>query len=602
MTGQRVRYALRTARILWQASGPLMIAWVATLVLQGIVPVATVWLTKPLVDGLQAAIGGGTSAEALQPLLGIATLYAVLLVSTELLGTARLWIGLAQSERVQDHLADLVHAKSATVDFAFFENADSLDKLDRVRSDAVGRPLQLLDGFGSLVQNTITVTGIGALLVAYGPWVAVALLAGTLPAFFVVMKANREQHAWFLSSTTDRRRTAYVSELLTDAAPAAEVRLFGWGDFLRAKYRQLRKRLVGERMRMIRRHSLKRLGAEAVAILSSGGVLGWMVWRALNGLATLGDIALFAQAFQRAQGLVRALFGNVNQLHSNALFLENLFEFLDLRPTVVGPPSPAAVPAPLRQGIRFREVTFRYPGTDRVALDRFSCEIPAGRTVAIVGANGAGKSTLIKLLARFYDPQEGSVEIDGVNLREMDPGALHGIMTVMVQHPVPFQGSARENITMSDLRSAPTPARIDEVVQDAGATALVSRLPQGLDSLLGKQFPGGTELSGGEWQRITMARAYYRRSPLVVLDEPTSQMDSWAEHEWFARFQHLTQGATAVIVTHRLAIARRADLIHVMDAGRVVETGTHDELIARGGRYSESWAAQQQAIDTAESA
>lgn len=577
-----------------------MLGWAATLVLQGLIPVATVWLTKPLVDGLQAAVGQGTGLEALRPLLGIAAAYAGLLVAAELLATARLWIGLAQSERVQDHLSDLVHAKATRVDYAFYESADALDKLYRVRSDAASRPLQLLDGFGSLLQNGITVLGIGALLVAYGPWVALVLLAGTIPAFFVVLRANREQHRWWLATTTDRRRTGYWSDLLTSAPAAAEVRLFGLGERLRAQYRELRRQLRDGRMRMLRRHSLQRLGTEAIAVASSGAVLGWMVWRALSGLASLGDIALFAQAFQRAQGLVRALFGNVNQLHSNSLFLETLFEFLDLEPTVVAPASPATVVAPLRHGIRFRGVRFSYPGTDRLALDHFDCDIPAGQTVAIVGANGAGKSTLIKLLARFYDPAEGSVEIDGTDLRALDPAQLHALMTVMVQQPIPFQGTVRENITLSDVRSDVSPARVEESLRDAGAEALLRKLPQGLESVLGKQFPGGTELSGGEWQRITMARAYYRRSPLVVLDEPTSHMDSWAESEWFNRFRHLTQGATALIVTHRLAIARRADLIYVMEAGCVVESGTHEELVARRGRYAASWDAQHASAGGAE--
>jgi ATP-binding cassette subfamily B protein len=339
--------------------------------------------------------------------------------------------------------------------------------------------------------------------------------------------------------------------------------------------------------------------AEGAAVASAGGTIGWMLWRAFKGLATLGDVALFFQAFRRAQGLVQGLFGSVNQLYSNALFLENLFEFLDMQPSVVAPAEPALVPAQLTSGIRFNQVTFQYPNTDRTALDRFDLTIPAGKMVAIVGANGAGKSTLIKLLARFYDPMSGSVEVDGVDLRQLDPAALHGLMTVMMQAPVAYQATVRENISMSDLKATPSPARIDAAARDAGAEALVKRLPQGYDSVLGKQFPNGTELSGGEWQRIAMARAYYRRTPLVVLDEPTSQMDSWAESDWFERFHELVRGATALIVTHRLSIARRADIIHVMEAGRIVESGTHDELLALGNRYAESWAAQSAPEDTA---
>lgn len=592
MIARRFTAARRTLGLLWQASGWLMLAWAALLALQGVIPVATVWLTKPLVDALTTAVGAGVTREALAPLFGLATALGALLLGGAVLGVARQWLGWAQAELVEDHISDLIHAKATQVDMAFYETPEFLDRLYRVRSDSASRPLALLEGGGALLQNSITVFGIGALLLSYGLWIAVVLILGTLPAFFVVMRANREQHDFWQTRTTDRRRVKYFSELLTGAPFAAEMRLYGLGEHFRALHRTMRRALRRDRLNMLRRHTAQRLIAEGAAVASAGGTIGWMLWRAFKGLATLGDVALFFQAFRRAQGLVQGLFGSVNQLYSNALFLENLFEFLDMQPSVVAPAEPALVPAQLTSGIRFNQVTFQYPNTDRTALDRFDLTIPAGKMVAIVGANGAGKSTLIKLLARFYDPMSGSVEVDGVDLRQLDPAALHGLMTVMMQAPVAYQATVRENISMSDLKATPSPARIDAAARDAGAEALVKRLPQGYDSVLGKQFPNGTELSGGEWQRIAMARAYYRRTPLVVLDEPTSQMDSWAESDWFERFHELVRGATALIVTHRLSIARRADIIHVMEAGRIVESGTHDELLALGSRYAESWAAQ----------
>lgn len=598
----RLAYARRALGLVWDASGALTIAWVGVLVAQGLVPIGTVYLTKPLVDGLQAIVGQGATWAAVEPIVGVAVAMGALLILGELLKVALQWIGLAQSELVQDHVSDLIHAKAIGVDMAFYETPEQLDRLYRVRQDAATRPIGLLEGAGSLLQNSVTILGIGALLLSYGFWLAAALLVGTLPAFYVVFRASREYHDWWLRTTTDRRRAQYYSEILTSAGNAPELRAYGLGGHFRTLFRKLRLHLRLDRLRMLRRQSLERLGAEGGALGVSGGTIAWMIWRALKGLATLGDIALFYQAFQRGQGLIRTLFANLNQLYSNSLFLESLFEFLDLQPQVAAPAAPAVLPDRLSRGVRFSGVTFRYPGTERVALDRFDLDIPAGRTVAIVGANGAGKSTLIKLLARFYDPEAGSVHFDGIDLKSVAPEELRRRMTVMFQSPVVYQETARENVAMSDLEAEATPERIETAAREGGAHDLISALPAGYDTPLGKAFPGGTELSGGEWQRIAMARARFRRSPLIVLDEPTSHLDSWAEAEWFGRFRQQAESATVLIVTHRLSIARHADVIHVMEHGRIVESGGHDELCALRGRYARSWDAQAPPPDGASSA
>jgi ATP-binding cassette subfamily B protein len=322
-------------------------------------------------------------------------------------------------------------------------------------------------------------------------------------------------------------------------------------------------------------------------------------WRAFLGLATLGDIALFFQSFHRGQGLMRALLGNIGQIYTNGLFLENLFEFLDLDSRVVESPNPVPAPAVLKDGIRFRGVSFRYPGTDRVALRDLDLSIPAGRTVAIVGSNGAGKTTLLKLLCRFYDPGSGRIEIDGVDVRSLSLAQLRRMITVMFQPPVPYQGTARQNIAIGALEAEQDLPRIIAAARDAGAHEVVSRLPAHYDSLLGKWFAGGTELSAGEWQRIALARAYLRQSGIIILDEPTGFMDSWAEAGWFETFRDLARGRTAIIITHRLTIAARADVIHVMEQGEIVESGTHQDLLARGGRYSAAWTTQVEVGDTA---
>ena len=587
----RFSYGRRLFALIWEASGSRLIAWAVLLLVQGVIPVAVVWLTKPLVNSLQVAVGGGLSRTTIEPLLTTAAALGVLMMVGELLRTAQQWIGMAQSELVQDHVSDLLHAKASELDLSFFETPEFYDRLYRVRFDAASRPLALLESVGGLAQNVITVVGIGALLLGYGVWVSVVLVVGTIPALFVVVRSGKRQHDWWLQTTTDRRRAHYFGDLLTMGQYASEMRLFGVAPHFRERFRELRRRLRTERFRLFRQASVSRLGAEAIALLSAAGAIGWMVWRAIQGAASLGDVALFGQAFQRGQGLVRSLLTNIGQVHNNQLFLENLFEYLDLAPVVVTPPDPVAI-SPRSPSLRFHDVSFRYPGTDRLALSGFNLTVPAGRIVAIVGSNGAGKSTLVKLLCRFYDPETGRVEMDGIDLRRYDPVALRRSITVMFQAPVAYQGSVRENITLGSLDRIGANEDVERAARESGLTDLVDRLPSKYDTILGKAFDGGTELSAGEWQRVAMARSYFKRSGLIILDEPTSAMDSWAEEQWFERFRRLAADATAIIITHRLTIARRADEIHVVESGKVVESGSHDALLGRGGRYASSWSSQ----------
>jgi ATP-binding cassette subfamily B protein len=292
---------------------------------------------------------------------------------------------------------------------------------------------------------------------------------------------------------------------------------------------------------------------------------------------------------------MRSLLSNVGQIYTNSLFLGNLFEFLRLTPQVVDPPKPLPAPSALQEGICFQQVTFRYPGCGSATLQHFNLVIPAGQIVAIVGTNGAGKSTLVKLLCRFYDPEEGHIELDGTDIRALSVKELRQLVTVLFQLPLPYHATAGQNIAFGDLTAESGRAEIEVAARGAGAHEVIARLPQKYDTLLGKLFAGGTELSMGEWQRIALARAFLRRAQIVILDEPTSSMDSWAEADWLERFRALVDGRTALIITHRFTTAMCADVIHVMDHGQIVESGSHDELLAQGGRYAQSWTAQMQA-------
>jgi ATP-binding cassette subfamily B protein len=584
-------YLPRALALVWAAAPRWALAWVALLLAQGLLPVATVYLTRLLVDGLVAAAGAGGTWQALGPLLLLVALLAGVVLLAEALRCAAGWVRAAQAELVKDHISALIHRKSVAADLAFYESPEFYDHLHRARDQAGHRPVALVEGLGQLLQNGVTLLAMGAVLIPFGAWLPAALLASTLPAFAVVLHYGVQQHRWRQRTTADERRTWYYDWLLTGGESAAELRLFGLGGPFQALYQALRRRLRGERLRLARQEALAELAAGTVALLVTGGAMAWMVWQALLGLVTLGDLALFYQAFQQGQRLMRSLLDGVGQVYTNALFLGNLFEFLALRPRVTDPPRPVAAPRTLQTGIRFHQVTFRYPGSERVALHDFNLTIPAGQVAALVGPNGAGKSTLIKLLCRLYDPDAGRIEVDGIDLRDLEVAALRRLIGVLFQQPVHYSATVAENIALGSPTD-PGRAAVEEAARAAGADEPVARLPHGYDTLLGKWFAGGTELSVGEWQRLALARAFLREAPILLLDEPTSAMDSWAEADWHARFRRLAAGRTALIITHRFTTAMRADVIHVMAGGRVVESGSHQDLLACGGPYARSWQAQ----------
>lgn len=586
-------YLPRALGLVWRAARTWTLAWLVLLTLQGILPVAIVYLTRDLVNQVVVFVDAPTP-ESLQPTLLIVLAFGVVLLLGQVLGGLTSWVRAAQSQLVADYILDLIHAQAAALDLHFFDSAAFYDSLFRARSDALGKPVALLENLGALWQNSITLVAMAGVLIPFGIWVPAALVVSTLPALGVAFYFTRRQHAWRLKSTVEQRRSQYYDWLLTVRDAAEELRLFGLGEHARQSYQFLRKKLRNEQLQLLRSQSVADLLAGTFGLVVMAGVMGWMITRALTGQFNLGDLTLLYQAFTQGQNLMRTLLGNTNQLYSNLLFLENLFEFLALQPKVQQPTTPTPMPHVLVGGIQFENVSFQYPDSTRRALDEFNLVIPAGQVAAIVGANGAGKSTLTKLLCRFYDPTAGAICIDGVNLKQFSLEELREQITVLFQDPMHYQETAADNIAFGDLKADPSEARIQAAAMAGGAHEIIARLPQGYQVVLGKWF-GGAELSVGEWQRVALARAFLRQAPILILDEPTSAMDSWAEADWMARFRTLVAGRTALIITHRFTTAMQADVIHVMDAGRIIESGTHSRLVGSGGRYAESWQIQMQA-------
>jgi ATP-binding cassette subfamily B protein len=586
----------RAIALVWGATRSWTAAWAALLLVQGLLPAATVYLTKPLIDGLVSAVNSGGGANALRPVMWWGGLMAALMLLGEILREIIGWIRRNQSELLQDYIAELIYKQSIAADYAFYDLPEFYDHLHRARTDAAYRPEMLLESLGSLAQSSVTLLAIGAVVVSFGWLLPAVMLMGALPALLVVLYWTLREFDWRKRVTEDERRVWYYDWLLTSSEAAAEIRLFDLGGHFQSAWRRLRARLRSEKLRLARGQSLAELGAATLGLSVTIGALAWMAWQAVQGAVTLGALALFYQALNQGQQLMRSLLDNAGHLYANSLFLGNLFEFLALKPRAADPVDPAPPPAQLYKGIKFDRVSFGYPGRDfqrdRFALRDFSLEIPAGKIVAIVGLNGAGKSTLFKLLCRLYDVDSGAVTIDGLDLRRMELRDLRRMITALFQSPVRYSQSVSENIAFGDLTQSPTDDEIEFAAIAAGADEIIARLPHGYQSSLGKWFANGTELSVGEWQRIALARAFLRRAPIILLDEPTSAMDSWAEVEWMRRFRRLAEGRTAVIITHRFTTAMQADIIHVMVDGEIVESGTHGQLAACDGYYAQSWKAQ----------
>ncbi|HSE19586.1 MAG TPA: ABC transporter ATP-binding protein [Pyrinomonadaceae bacterium] len=580
-------YLPRALKLVWEVARPWTTVWIVLLIVQGLLPAAMVYLTKFVVDGLIKSLREDSSFPMF-PLLLLGGVLLLMEVVRNVINKVRA----VQAELLQDHITSLIHEKSVTVDLAFYELSDYYDHLHRARAEARYRPVALLGNLGALLQNSITLVAMGAILIPLGPGLALALLLSTLPAFYVVVHYALAEYQWRQRTTADDRRAWYYDWIMTTADAAAEIRLFGLGKHFQSRYEDLRWRLREERLHLTRQQGLAEFAATVIALLIIGVALGWVLWKASLGWITLGELALICVAFNQGQGLMRTLLENAGQLYGNSLFLSNLFEFLALQPAICtgGPPWP-----PLRdiqQDITFNRVSFTYPDATNKALDNFTMTIPSGKIVAIVGPNGAGKSTLLKLLCRFYDPDNGSITIDDRNLKDFAIEDLRRSITVLFQQPFHYNSTVRDNIGYGDLNLKVTDAEIAAAVRAAGAEEIVSRLPDKEQTLLGRWFAGGTELSVGEWQRIALARAFLRRAPIIILDEPTSALDPWSEADWLERFRQLAFGRTSIIITHRFTTAMHADMIHVMDRGRIVESGNHQRLIEQNGLYAQSWSRQ----------
>lgn len=552
-----------------------------------ILPVSQAWVTKLIIDGVLRSLRLGlTPQNGLRSVLPYVLAEFGLLLAGSINGQLRQLVDKLISHRLGHLINTRIIRKSLGLEARFFEDAEFYDKMQNARRQSEFRVMALVNGGFLLAQNLLTLASFLALLLAFNPWVALILFGAAIPAFVVqcgYSQLNFRLETW---RTPETRSMAYMEQLLTLDTTVKEIKLFGLGEPLLERYAKIFWRIFEEDAALARSRSLKSLLWGLVASLSYYGAYVWILLVTLSGAITLGAMTLYITLFNQSQGTFQGLLNNINSLYENGLFLENLFSFFELKSEVPVLDQKSRPPEDSRRGIEFRGVWFQYPGRTEWAVEDLTLEIGPSEKLALVGENGAGKTTLIKLLLRLYEPSRGAVLFRGVDLRYFSPEELHLRIGAIFQDFVHYHLPLGENIGFGAVEHLEDQARIEAAAAKSGADEVARGLPEGYKAMLGRWFDKGSELSGGQWQKIALARAFMGEREVLVLDEPTAALDAGAEYEIFRKFQDLSEGKIALLVSHRFSTVRMADRIAVLKAGRIEELGSHAELLARGGTYA----------------
>ncbi len=576
-------------KIVWQ-SGPAVVALgLVCRVIVSLLPLAMLAVTKLIVDAIVHAVGAHQAVPRQFWWLVAAEFGLAVLISV--LGRVVDYFDAVLADKYSQHVSVQVMEHAADLDLLAYENPVFYDRLERARVQATDR-LAMIQAIGRLVQQVVTAVSLSIYVASFSPWLLLLLVTGLIPAFLGESHFAFVGYAKNFRQTPIRRQLDYLRLLGGSKEAAKELKLFGLKNFLTQRFAQLWKVIYDENADLLRRRLL------AGVFLSTLGTLGYysayvfVIWRTLTGAISIGAMTALTGAILQVSGNIQQLFSTLSGIADQALFLTDLLAFFEMQPTIRSKPGALPAPRPIARGFEFRNVSFRYPGTSRMVLRELNFHLTPGESVALVGENGQGKTTIVKLITRLYDPTEGEILLDGVDLREYDLEDLHREIGVIFQDFMRYEMTAAENIAVGRIDQLDNQDLLRAAARKSLAHEVVERLPRGFNQMLGRRFETGVDLSGGEWQKVALARAYLRDAQILVLDEPTAGLDARSELTVFRRFAELTAGKTALFISHRFSTVRMADRIVVLEDGRITEEGSHEELAHTGGRYAEMFEMQ----------
>ena len=586
----------RVLKLVWDVQPFYTLTLAVLYILQGFLPLITALVNGLLIQGVVDAIqkhGEGNTKEYVIWIVGAQ--FAVQALSSLLSTVSNIVQQLLQT-RTSMAIQLMVMEKANSLDLRFFEDAEFYDKLQQVQNEASSRPAGMISQTFNLGRTLITFVSMGLVLVRLEWWIAIVALLAPIPAFIANVRYGWWGFLLARRQSPERRELNYYGDVMTTDKYNKEIKLFGLGDFFITRFRSLSFKFYDETRALVVPRYMASFAWGLGTFVANGLIYLYIALRAVSGSISLAELTVYTQAALQVGQSFQSLLSAISSTYENNLYVNTLFDFLAFKPAITSPVD-ALKPQGYGLQIEFRNVSFAYPGREGKgqALHNVSFSIAAGEAIALVGRNGAGKTTVVKLLTRLYDPDDGQILVNGRDIKEYDLDALRREIGVIFQDYVTYYLSAGDNIGVGKIEEIEDQSEIEIAAHKSGADAVIAKLPDGYDSMLGKWFDKGQQLSGGEWQKIALARAFMRDAQLLILDEPTSALDPQAEYEVFARFRELTEGKSAVFISHRFSTVRLADRIIVLENGGVLEQGTHEDLLARGGRYAELFSLQAEA-------